>query len=64
MSTILDTIAGHTRFRVAEKKKKLPLEELRARALDLSRNAGGALDLSADAVRLSASAKRPLLQKG
>ena len=55
MSTILDTIAGHTRFRVAEKKKKLPLEELRARALDLSRNAGGALDLSADAV-LSADA--------
>ena len=36
MSTILDTIAGHTRFRVAEKKKKLPFEELRARALDLT----------------------------
>ena len=50
MSTILDTIADYTRFRVAEKKKKLPPEELRARALDLRRNAGGALDLSADAV--------------
>lgn len=51
MSTIMDKIAGHTRFRVAEKKKKLPLEELRARALDLSRNAGETLDLSADAVQ-------------
>lgn len=29
MSTILDTIAAHTRERVAEDKKKLPLEELK-----------------------------------
>ena len=32
MATILDTIAEYTRCRVAEKKKNLPLEEMRERA--------------------------------
>ena len=41
MATILDTIAEYTRCRVAEKKKNLPLEEMRERALAMNHGSCG-----------------------
>ena len=41
MATILDTIAEYTRCRVAEKKKNLPLEGMRERALAMNHGSCG-----------------------
>lgn len=40
MANILDTIADHTRLRVAEKKKSVSLAEIRERAFNLCSNTG------------------------
>ncbi len=66
MSTILDTIAEHTRGIVAEKKKSISLEEMRKKALELPSDTGYPFrtNLAKEGISFICEAKKASPSKG